>query len=1067
MLERIHAGRVTEFRRVLRTCAIAVSAGRHALFLKVPHGEDPDGFARAFHRHCREKAGRPVRFLDLHKGDRHPVRRLADLLGIDPGTDVRDLPLADLLGARDRTFERLRGGLASDLATDGGSSGPGLLVIEGDPREFPTLAAFLAFLCPGSSPWRSLPSVRPRNEQFAVVAVVAEEAPGAPASALPDGIETLSIRPLAADDLRAAADAAHELLFNGFARGRPAAKAPASCRDTDVPPAEAVDRLLADGAAIEALDRLEASGMHPAPEALARVRILAGRPTQALEGLSETAAAGRLPARTLLESGRLAVVLGRIDRADTFLDALEHPRGRPGPFAQALPDLLRAEMALARGEAVTARDLLGSIEARDPDVVAARDNLLGAARFRTGQHAAAREAFDAVLANAGAPRREKARARHNLGLVALREGRLDAAAALLQEAVVEADDLGESYGGALARRNLAIALEHSGRYSPALELAVEAADRLSRQDRPADLAAAFLTLADLMLTFGEWDRALSLVSDAQQNAPASAIVAARCAFKRSECLLLRDRPAEALEGLHDAIAQLDRLQLADLAAFARVRAAEACLGAGDASRADAFARRVLQRETSLQDEAAGRAMRVLGRLSLLADQPARALADLDPARRVLASLAQREPLALALADLAEATSRLGDDAAAAVLADEARTQIEDLAESIPPAHRAAFRARPGISRLLDLPGVAPAPQAVADTGRDAPAPVLSLGVRPRLRHRVPKIVGDSPALDRVLVAIERVRDVPVPILLYGESGTGKELFAEALHQLSSRGSGPFVRVNAAAFPDTLLLTELFGHEKGAFTGAHARRIGRFESAHGGTLFLDEIGDVSEQAQAALLRVIEEQRFTRVGGSETVSVDVRLVFATNRDLDERMRAGRMRRDFYHRIAGLTIPVPPLRERAGDIPALVEAFLVDLSREGGRPLSIAPDAMEVLRQHRWPGNIRELRNVVRRAILLSGGPLLSLDALLREAPELARAGRRVGGSLDVYDLVFGRGVPLFDARREVEVALIREALNRSGGNISAAATLLGMKRPRLSQMVKEYDLKVPVAARAREG
>ena len=216
-----------------------------------------------------------------------------------------------------------------------------------------------------------------------------------------------------------------------------------------------------------------------------------------------------------------------------------------------------------------------------------------------------------------------------------------------------------------------------------------------------------------------------------------------------------------------------------------------------------------------------------------------------------------------------------------------------------------------------------------------------------------------------------------------------------------------------------------------------------------------------------MRVIEEQRFTRIGGSETVSVNVRLVFATNRNLEERMRAGFLRRDFYHRIAGLTIPVPPLRERREDIPALVDAFLADLSREGGRTISAAPDAIELLQGHDWPGNVRELRNVVRRSVLLSGGPLLTRAALMREAPELARSARQVEGSLDVFDLVFARGMPLFDARQQVEVALIREALARSGGNISAAATLLGMKRPRLSQMVKEYDLKVPSTGKVREG
>ncbi len=1065
MLDRIHAGRVTEFRRVLRTCAIAVSAGRHGLVLRVPQGQDPDGFARAFHRHCRERAGRPVRILGGQPGNRPCIRRLADLLGLEGPAVSPEIALPDLLGARERWFERLRAALAADLATDGVSTGPGLLIIEGDFRDSPTLAAFLSFLCPGASPWTSMPSVRPRTEQFAVVAVVEAGDGVSVADGLPPGVESLAVRPLDAEDLRVAADAAHDLLFRdgphrvaGTSKRRTPRPADAASRD------EAVIRLMADGALLEALDLAAAPGVGVSIATAARVRVASGLNREALDLLAE--AAGDLDAATLVDAGRLAVALGLPDLAAPFVRALDRPR-IPSRRTSWLRDLLGAELAFARGDAVAVEAALPCARTADPDLASALHNVIGAARFRSGNADGAMEAFEAVLSIPDAPARETARAHHNLGLVALREGRYTAATALLQEAVVEADDLGESHGGAMARRSLAITLEHSGRYAPALELAVEAADRLSRQDRPADQAAAFLTIADLLLTFGEWDRALALVADAEDRAGTSAVVPARCAFKRAECLLLRGDPVAGARDLRAAIDQLERAGLPDLALFAEARAAEAWLGAGDRVRASASARRVLDRDPPREDEAAGRALRVLGRLDLDDDSPALAARSLDASRRILALSGQREPLALVLSDLAEVSSRLGDGDAAVVLAEEARSLALEIAESIPPAHRATFRARPGIAGLLS--GGEAAPATALPIARPVPVPtdLVSLAPRPRLRHLVPKIVGTSAALDRVLMAIERVRDVPVPILLQGASGTGKELFAEALHCLSPRSDRPFVKVNAAAFPDTLLLTELFGHEKGAFTGAHARRIGRFESAHGGTLFLDEIGDVSQATQAALLRVIEEQRFTRIGGSETVSVNVRLVFATNRNLEERMRAGFLRRDFYHRIAGLTIPVPPLRERREDIPALVDAFLADLSREGGRTISAAPDAIELLQGHDWPGNVRELRNVVRRSVLLSGGPLLTRAALMREAPELARSARQVEGSLDVFDLVFARGMPLFDARQQVEVALIREALARSGGNISAAATLLGMKRPRLSQMVKEYDLKVPSTGKVREG
>jgi DNA-binding NtrC family response regulator len=1063
MLDRIHASRVTEFRRVLRACAIAVSAGRHGLVLRVPRGQDPDGFARAFHLHCRERAGRPVRLLSVGTGGNPSIRHLAALLGLAGDAIPMDVTLPDLLGSRDRWFERLRAALAADLATDGVSTGPGLLIVEGDFRASPTLAAFLSFLCPGASPWRSLPSGRPRTEQFAVVAVV-EAGDGLPdADGIPEGAESLAVRPLDADDLRAAADATHDLLFSGTVRraARPARRCGAGQADA-VADDETVEHLMADGALLEALALAATPGARLTTSTAARVRVAAGRNREALDLLA--AAADTLDDAMLVDAGRLAVALGQPDLAAPFLRSLAGP-GRE-PRSTFLRDLLGAELALSRGDTAAVEGALPAARAAPSDLACTLHNTIGAARFRTGDTPGARQAFQAVLAIADAPARETARARHNLGLVALREGRYPAAAALLQEAIVEADDLGESHGGALARRNLAITLEHSGRYAPALELAVEAADRLSRQERPADLAAAFLTVADLLLTFGEWDRATALVADARGRAGSSSVVAARCAFKLAECRLLRGDVLAARD-LELAVGTLEQAGLRDLAVFATARTAEACLAAHDHPGAAAHARRVLDRDPPREDEAAGRAFRVLGRLDLDQDAPARAAQSLDAARRILTQCGQREPLALVLADLAEVSSRLGDGDTAVVLTEEARALAVEIAQSVPPAYRASFRARPGIVDLLS--GGTATVDAALPTAPSGSMPIglVSLAPRPRLRHLLPKIVGTSAALERVLMAIERVRDVPVPILLAGASGTGKELFAEALHTLSPRADRPFVRVNAAAFPDTLLLTELFGHEKGAFTGAHARRIGRFESAHGGTLFLDEIGDVSEAAQAALLRVIEEQRFTRVGGSETVSVNVRLVFATNRDLEERMRSGHLRRDFYHRIAGLTIPVPPLRERLEDIPALVGAFLADLTREGGRPVTVVAEAMDLLQGHNWPGNVRELRNVVRRSVLLSGGPVLTREALMREAPELARSARRVEGSLDVFDLVFGRGMPLFDARRQVEVALIREALSRCDGNISAAASLLGMKRPRLSQMVKEYDLKDPVPGKVREG
>src|SRR5687767_13550235 len=244
------------------------------------------------------------------------------------------------------------------------------------------------------------------------------------------------------------------------------------------------------------------------------------------------------------------------------------------------------------------------------------------------------------------------------------------------------------------------------------------------------------------------------------------------------------------------------------------------------------------------------------------------------------------------------------------------------------------------------------------------------------RRGAPQIIGDAPSLKTSILALQRAAGSDATVLLEGESGTGKELFARALHALSPRADGPFVAINCAAIPDTLLETELFGHEKGAFTGAVGRKPGKFEMAHRGTLFLDEIGDLPISLQAKILRALEERRFERVGGTASVQVDVRLVAATNRGLRAAVAARRFREDLFFRLSVFPITVPPLRERQGDIPVLarhfVERFCRDLKK---RPLMLSPPALEQLQTYRWPGNVRELQNCIERAVILADG-----DAIL---------------------------------------------------------------------------------------
>jgi transcriptional regulator with GAF, ATPase, and Fis domain len=229
-------------------------------------------------------------------------------------------------------------------------------------------------------------------------------------------------------------------------------------------------------------------------------------------------------------------------------------------------------------------------------------------------------------------------------------------------------------------------------------------------------------------------------------------------------------------------------------------------------------------------------------------------------------------------------------------------------------------------------------------------------------------------------SVERVAATSTNVLITGETGTGKELVARAIHDASARGERLLVKVNCAAISAGLVESELFGHEKGAFTGAVQRRKGRFELAHGGTLFLDEVGELPLETQVKLLRVLQEREFERVGGTETVHVDVRVIAATNRNLREMVARGRFREDLYYRLAVFPVALPPLRERAADIPLLVSAFLLRFARQAGRPIrDVTPEAMEALCTYRWPGNVRELQNVIERSVILARGPLVDLDAL----------------------------------------------------------------------------------------
>ena len=313
---------------------------------------------------------------------------------------------------------------------------------------------------------------------------------------------------------------------------------------------------------------------------------------------------------------------------------------------------------------------------------------------------------------------------------------------------------------------------------------------------------------------------------------------------------------------------------------------------------------------------------------------------------------------------------------------------------------------------------------------------------------MPTIIGESAAIRAVQAEAQRVAATDATVLLEGESGTGKELFARAIHELSPRRSRPFVAINCAAIPDTLLESELFGHERGSFTGALARRLGKFELADGGTIFLDEVGELSSATQGKLLRVLQEKTFHRVGGTIPIQVDVRIISASNRPLDRMVSQGLFREDLYYRVRVFPILIPPLRERPEDLDPLVDWFLTHLPPElGKKGIRIAPAARARLHTYEWPGNVRELRNCLERAIILADGGVIE-EKGLRLAAEVSEppAERGAGNLSEVRE----RGA------RNAERLWIARALDRAKGDRTAAASELGLSRRRLEAKLKEYSL-----------
>ncbi len=354
-----------------------------------------------------------------------------------------------------------------------------------------------------------------------------------------------------------------------------------------------------------------------------------------------------------------------------------------------------------------------------------------------------------------------------------------------------------------------------------------------------------------------------------------------------------------------------------------------------------------------------------------------------------------------------------------------------------------------ISRFMRVPALMPEQELGGDDGADSEA-----------------MVGRCPAMQEVYKAIGRVAPQNVTVLILGESGTGKELVARAIYQHSKRGHAPFLAINCAAIPEALLESELFGHEKGAFTGAERKRIGKFEQCNGGTLFLDEIGDTSPLTQSKLLRVLQELNFERVGGNETIQADVRVIAATNQDLDKMVATGDFRSDLYYRLSIFTIKLPPLRERLDDLPLLADHFVRRFNREMGKEVQrIAPETYEELARHAWPGNLRELQSVLKQALLFATGPILLPDFL----PPLgvnATAANTAADTLDSDAFIAQRcaagSEELYaESLARMEMRLLTRVLEHTAGNQVQAAKILGITRGSLRTKIRALGITIAKA------
>ena len=802
--------------------------------------------------------------------------------------------------------------------------------------------------------------------------------------------------------------------------------------------------------------------------------------------------------------GRAAVALGDLVAAKVALDRAAGYATDAASRAVVAAELaevayLGGDLAMATSEAQRALAL-----DRTPATRLKARNTLGKLLLAESRwdEADVHFAQDAWTAAAAGLHTEELRARLNRGITLLSKGFSDEARAIFEAVLVEGERAGDARACAFAVENLAVVATLRHDYAQSLALTERTLKLRERIGDRLKTALVLSNLAELRRRLGLLDHAEHAVVFGRRTL-GPGMPPAHSAFfslQAARTALMRGNTVEARREATRALAESEAAGLRNYVCEACCVGTRVALEDGDLARAAELLERARAEATT--DELRADA-------TIAAARYARACGDESDglALEALASAraSGKEDLVVeAHALLAEIHRAAGRPETARAHVDGAVALRDQIAAALPGGDgglRSAFLSRPDLVALSKLHAALSEPASQNDQNDLLPAsqPSARSSSRPPFsalagQASPPReIVGDDPGVRGLLVAVRKIARSSCTVLVRGESGTGKELVAEAIHRASDRAGGPMVTVNCAALVETLLLSELFGHEKGAFTGASARRRGRFELAEGGTLFLDEIGDISARTQVALLRVLQERTFERVGGTAPIHANVRIICATHRDLKAMVERGEFREDLYYRLRGITLEVPPLRARMGDLPRISDHLLVRIAMERGEvKKTLGADALDLLGRHRWPGNIRELENALRAASLFAEGDTITASNLIDNVDDLRGAAQSfrarplastpgdevtAAGDEDVdglaldeaplpsseanatsvaYSQVRAGATSLPDIKRQIERDCIARALAETKGNITRAAALLGMKRPRLSQLVKQYGL-----------